>query len=72
MRVEGERGHRLARLERDLEHAPMPQVHAVERPDHNSARHGSSASASSAGMIRSSSASSTQNGPTSVRRRARQ
>ena len=72
VRVERERGDRQPRLERDLEHASVTQVHPVERADDDGAGHGSSASASSVGTIRSSSASSTRNGPTSVRRNVRQ
>ena len=66
---------------RRREHGAMTAVHAVEAPDRDRAwlaldllRSGddvhvaSLASASSGGMIRSGSASSTENGPISVRR----
>src|SRR4051794_2366276 len=72
---------------RGVEHGPVPTVNAVERPDRDRARPplqrveaaldshaapASRASASSTGTIRSGSASSTENGPTSVLRSVRQ
>ena len=81
VRVErdGRRRESVARVERGLEHAPVPAVDAVEGAERDRPRpllelasdprhRHSRASASSGGTIRSSSASSTENGPTSVRR----
>ncbi len=64
MRVEGDdRGGEPGRL-RGLDHAAMAQVHAVERAQGDRAFDAhSAATASSAGMIRAGSASSTRNGP---------
>ena len=68
---------------RSLEHAAVPEVDAVERADRDRPAagaelfrrgrdlHASLASASSLGITRGP-ASSTENGPTSVRRRVRQ
>ena len=72
VRVERERPDRQTGRERLLDHPPVPEVHSVERPDAHRFAHGSSASASSAGITRSSSASSTLNGPTSSRRNVAQ
>src|SRR5919201_1455260 len=80
---EGDHGHgRSCRLRR-VEDTPMAQVDAVEAPDRDRTFPGtqlgrivgdvhSRASASSGGMSRSGSASSTENGPISVRRNDRQ
>src|SRR6185437_677091 len=79
VRVEGDRGRRGPRRTRGVENAPMADVDAVERPERDRPRlrldllHApgddhSRASASSAVSSRSGSASSTSNGPTSVRR----
>ena len=79
MRLEGDDGRRQAGVDGDLDHAAVAAVHAVERADRDRARlplelnrcvrdlH-RRASASSERTIRSSSASSIRNGPTSVRR----
>ena len=80
---EGHDRRRPARGARGLEHVPVPDVDAVEAADRNRAlavrklldRAGddqSRASASSGGMKRSGSASSTENGPISSLRRVRQ
>ena len=78
MRLERQHPDGQARAERRLDHPAVPEVDAVERPDRDreplprpalvDRAHGSSASACSAGITRSSSASSTLNGPTSSRR----
>src|SRR5215210_2377710 len=68
VRVERQRPHRQARLERGLDHPPVTQVHAVERADDDGDAHASRASACSAGTIRCSSASATSKGPISSRR----
>src|SRR5918996_6452735 len=67
VRVEGDDGVRL------LEHAPVAEVDAVEGADGERLGHiHNLASASSTGITRCSSASSTEKGPTSVRRRETQ
>jgi len=83
VRVERDDRRREPGVDRRLEDRPMAEVDAVEHPERDGARlplqllrrphdvH-SRASASSAGMIRSGSASSTENGPISVRRKVRQ
>ena len=68
VRVKRQHPHREPGFDRRRDHPLVTQVHAVERPDRDSLGHGSSASASSAGITRSSSASSTLNGPISSRR----
>src|SRR3954471_7241757 len=92
VRLEGDDRRRETRGDRGLQHAPVPDVDAVERPDRDGARallelrggprdlhaplrpagSATRASASSGGIIRSASASSTRKGPTSVRRSVRQ
>ena len=81
MRLERQHPDGQAGAERGLDHAAVPEVDAVERPDRDrepllgslvDRAHGSSASACSAGITRCSSASSTLNGPTSSRRNATQ
>ena len=77
MRLERQHPDGQPGAERGLDHAAMPEVDPVERPDRDrepllGRAHGSSASACSAGITRSSSASSTLNGPTSSRRSATQ
>ena len=79
MRVEGDDRRPPAGGERRVEHAPVPEVDAVEGAEGSRPRlrlgpsdlpgdlH-SRASAASAGRSRAGSASSTRNGPTSVRR----
>ncbi len=66
--IEREDPDRKPGAERSLDHLPMTEMDPVERPDRDCLAHGRSASASSAGITRSSSASSTLNGPTSSRR----
>ena len=70
MRMKCDHPHGEACRQRRLEYAPVPEVNPVERPDRDGGgSHDSRARARSAGMIRSSFASSTEKGPTSVRRR---
>ena len=83
--IEGDDGRLGAGRERGLDDPPVAEVDAVERPERDGPRaaaqlrrcprdlHASSAaSASSAGMIRSGSASATSKGPTWVRLRLTQ
>ena len=83
MRPERDHRHGPPRVEGSVEHAPMAEMHSVEAADGSDAPVGlelfqaprnlhSRASASSAGMNRSGSASSTEKGPISVRRSVRQ
>src|SRR5215210_1536235 len=73
VRLERDHPHGQPRLQRRLDHPPVAQVDAVERAEGDreappGGAHDSSASAASAGITRSSSASSTLKGPTSSRR----
>ena len=84
MRVEGDHGRCEPRRDDGVEDGPVTPVHAVEGADRHRARlpldfcwgacdvHPSLASASSAGTIVFGSASSTENGPISVRLSDRQ
>ena len=79
VRIEGDHGDGQPRRAGSLEHRAVPAMDAVEAPDRHRARaaselrrvahdlHASLPSATSASMIRSGSASSTWNGPISVR-----
>ncbi len=61
------RAEELGRLERGLDDAAVAEVDTVERADRDGVTHERRASASSDGITRSSSASSTRNGPIAVR-----
>ena len=72
VRMEGQSPHRQPGRDRLLDHPPVSEMHPVEGADRDRDAHVSSASACSAGMTRSSSASSTLNGPISSRRNVTQ
>ncbi len=85
MRIERDHRRDESRLAEGVEHRAMTPVHAVEAPDRHGPRGGldlvgsgddvhvsSLARASSGEMIRSGSASLTENGPISVRRSSMQ
>ena len=72
VRMEGQRPHRQPGRNRLLHHPAVPEMHPVECPDRDRDAHASNASACSARITRSSSASSTLNGPISSRRNVTQ